>query len=1133
MSSRKSCLAPFRYGLQVVFLLSISLFPATLYAQYAKLFDFGNQPEGYRPFSPPVTDNTFLYGMTSEGGTHGQGTIYKMKLDGTGFTTLLHFDGSNGGSPFGSLFYDGTSLYGMTTGGGTNNIGVIFKIETDGSGYTKLFDFDQPNGAGPRGSFVSDGTFLYGVAGGGGSNFVGTLFKLKKDGTGFTKLHDFNLSADGAYPYGTLYYDGTFLYGTASQGGTSSSGTVFKIKPDGTGFLKLVDFDYNTNGATPYGSLISDGTYLYGTALTGGPSTYGLVFRLKKDGSSFSSIRSFSNSALTGGAPKGSLLYDGTYLYGSTTDFGANARGVIFKMLPDGSGFVKLADNDVGTSNSNPEGDLISVGSTLYGVKSGNGAGAAPFYPGTIFKINTDGSGYAKLHYFEKESVQPSASLFYDGTFLYGTSTGGGLFDYGTIFKIKPDGSGYTKLLDFIDTNGKNPYSTLISDGTFLYGTTLSGGANDQGTIFKIKPDGTGFNVVFSFSNPSTGIDPYSSLITDGIYLYGMASNAGGGSSGTIFKVKTDGTGFVVLHDLDYINDGGYPRGALFNDGTYLYGMTSQGGADGGWGTIFKIKPDGSGFTKLFDFDNSGSGGNPYGALISDGSFLYGLTTSGGTKNAGTMFKIKTDGTSFTKLLDFADSLGTSPYGSLFSDGTYLYGMTSYGGILQKGTVFRIKPDGTGFLTMYNFDDGSYAQGDLISDGTSLYGMTMNGGSNSGQFTTGDGILFKISKTPFVSITSFTPAQGVIGTEVLIEGTYFDPNAAGNVVKFNGVTAQVLEATATTLKVIVPPGATTGPISVTAHSSSATSVNDFVVTNSVEMFNGIVHTCNTDFTFNNGPYAGLILTFVPDTPGNKIKVSFSKFNVGDMLNVYDGPDTSYTRVGSFSQSTLPNDITATGAGGELTFEWVWQDSGTDFNAKITCVSTAPPPVTGPTISTTQLATKAGGSVSLDLVSLITIGSGALDLSSLQVVVQPPSGATASIDAQGKLTVDYSGRSFTGTESVTVKACDVNGNCATQDIQIVVTSDALKVYNGVSPNNNYENYFRIENIDVLPDTRENTVYIFDRWQNPVWHGSNYNNDSVVFKGIGDNGSELPSGVYFYKVEFSSGRKSLTGFISVRR
>jgi hypothetical protein len=50
---------------------------------------------------------------------------------------------------------------------------------------------------------------------------------------------------------------------------------------------------------------------------------------------------------------------------------------------------------------------------------------------------------------------------------------------------------------------------------------------------------------------------------------------------------------------------------------------------------------------------------------------------------------------------------------------------------------------------------------------------------------------------------------------------------------------------------------------------------------------------------------------------------------------------------------------------------------------------------------------------------------------------------------------------------------------------------------------------------------------------VWKGENYNNSSVVFKGISDDGSDLPTGTYFYKIEFAGGRKTKTGFISLKR
>jgi len=63
---------------------------------------------------------------------------------------------------------------------------------------------------------------------------------------------------DGKSPYSSLYYDGNFLYGMTIQGGVNDSGIIFKIKPDGTGYVKLLDFLGVSNGSYP-GSKIKVG----------------------------------------------------------------------------------------------------------------------------------------------------------------------------------------------------------------------------------------------------------------------------------------------------------------------------------------------------------------------------------------------------------------------------------------------------------------------------------------------------------------------------------------------------------------------------------------------------------------------------------------------------------------------------------------------------------------------------------------------------------------------------------------------------------------------------------------------------------------------------------------------------------
>jgi hypothetical protein len=49
----------------------------------------------------------------------------------------------------------------------------------------------------------------------------------------------------------------------------------------------------------------------------------------------------------------------------------------------------------------------------------------------------------------------------------------------------------------------------------------------------------------------------------------------------------------------------------------------------------------------------------------------------------------------------------------------------------------------------------------------------------------------------------------------------------------------------------------------------------------------------------------------------------------------------------------------------------------------------------------------------------------------------------------------------------------------------------------------------------------------------WEVSDYDNDNNVFTGLNTNGKELPSGTYFYKIEFSGGRESETGYLSLKR
>jgi len=363
----------------------------------------------------------------------------------------------------------------------------------------------------------------------------------------------------------------------------------------------------------------------------------------------------------------------------------------------------------------------------------------------TALSFNSAKAQYTKILDFDgiANGKNPNGSLISDGTYLYGMTPEGGANNMGTVFKIQISNNAYTKILDFAGaTNGKYPQGSLISDGTYLYGMTNDGGANDKGTVFKIQISNNAYTRILDFEGTTNGSYPVGgSLISDATYLYGMTYKGGANNIGTVFKIQISNNAYTKILDFDVTANGSYPSGSLISDGTYLYGMTYTGGAND-FGTAFKVQISNNAYTKILDFVGASNGSYPRGSLISDGTYLYGMTRNGGANDLGTAFKIQISNNAYTKILDFAGTAnGSSPYGSLISDGTYLYGMTYQGGANNMGTAFKIQISNNAYTKILDFDgtvNGSYPlYGHFLLNGSYLYGMTYQGGA------TGLGTVFK------------------------------------------------------------------------------------------------------------------------------------------------------------------------------------------------------------------------------------------------------------------------------------------------------------------------------------------------------------------------------------------------------
>ena len=320
-------------------------------------------------------------------------------------------------------------------------------------------------------------------------------------------------------------------------------------------------------------------------------------------------------------------------------------------------------------------GGLVLSGNTLYGTTASGGITNtyAPSGFGTVFKVNTDGTGFAVLHYFQLgEGQNPQLPMMLSGSTLYGVANN-------LLFRIGTDGSGYTILWNFGATGG---VGSMLLSGTTLY-CTGNGGSAGYGTVFKINTDGSGYTLLYDFGtgNGSGGIYPVG-LVLSGSTLYGTASMGGSQDNGTVFRVNTNGTGFAVLHSFSAMNNttfanfgGAYPETMPALAGSTLYGTAYYGGSFGD-GTLYKVNTTGGAFTVLTNWAFGGGDPRPLAGLLVSGSTLYGTT------EGGLLYKMKTDGTGYTQLLN--GPVWANPYSPPILAGSTLYGTGNSGSLVYS-----------------------------------------------------------------------------------------------------------------------------------------------------------------------------------------------------------------------------------------------------------------------------------------------------------------------------------------------------------------------------------------------------------------------------------------------------------------
>ncbi|HEV2441309.1 MAG TPA: choice-of-anchor tandem repeat GloVer-containing protein [Steroidobacteraceae bacterium] len=601
----------------------------------------------------------------------------------------------------------------------------------------------------------------------------------------------------------TLTANGTFTFPTALRGGVGSYSVTVPTQPTGLtctvnngygvtitanvvnvsviclpapyytvggmltglgsgGQIMLQNHD-SVDGITDHLTLTANGTFTFATSLRGGSGAYDVTVDAQPTGQ----LCTVSNGvAMPITANVTNVTVTCADDIGGTLT-GLNSGGQI-TLLDNGGDPLVLQTNGAFTFPTlvaNGGAYEVTVGSHPVGegcsVTDGGGTASGPVASVQVACVNVE----QVLHSFAgSDGANPEAGLIMDSSGnLYGTTEGGGSVGAGAVFKLAPNGSGgYTEsvLYSFTaSTDGENPQAGLIMDSSGnLYGTTSGGPTNGYSTVFQLTPNGSGGyseSVLHLFSGGSDGARPQAGLIMNSSGdLFGTTDSGGSIGGGTVFELAPNGGGSYsesILYSFTGGSDGAHPDGALIIDSSGdLYGTTVSGGS-GGDGTVFKLAPNGGGYSEsiLYRFAGGSDGAHPDGALIMDSSGdLYGTTPSGGSGSSGTVFRLAPNGGGYSEsiLYSFAGgSDGVNPSGDLFMDGAgNLYDTTAGGGngnssSVGDGTVFKLAPNGSGGYTesiLYSFTggtDGTLPDAGLIMDGAgNLYGTTEGGNGSDG-----------------------------------------------------------------------------------------------------------------------------------------------------------------------------------------------------------------------------------------------------------------------------------------------------------------------------------------------------------------------------------------------------------------
>lgn len=339
------------------------------------------------------------------------------------------------------------------------------------------------------------------------------------------------------------------------------------------------------------------------------------------------------------------------YMYGTTSEGGANNLGTIYRVDQNGQNFEKVFDFSSSTGGTPFSGLTLAENGKLYGFTTTDGQivnSGATLAMGSFYEFDPVTENLTVIEYIDDKSVigntfnnSPTKA---PGNLLYIASETNGLGSTDGVLSSYDVSSQNFAVLDTFDFNFGQPKSKLLlaSDGD-LYVTTSNGGANSEGAVVKFDVSGGVLSVLHSSDWAELTPGDYSNVQNNELFeasngaLYG--SSFGGGinlSLGMLYTINKDGTGYQNIYSMSAgVSDEGFrPQGGFVEHNGFLYSTTTQEDVENvNSGTIYTINLSNNTHDFIYTLDLEGA--HPRGTFTVSPNGRFYISCNGGAINSG------------------------------------------------------------------------------------------------------------------------------------------------------------------------------------------------------------------------------------------------------------------------------------------------------------------------------------------------------------------------------------------------------------------------------------------------------------------------------------------------------------------